>query len=97
MTAENLVRSGKISQYEYDIYIMYEGSDLGRRMLKEHLMSAVMEDPLDNPKAARAQVFAWQDGRRSVWRDINLIIIKINMLMEKEQHDRRDPESSYQL
>jgi hypothetical protein len=81
--ATRLLKEGKINPYHYDIYMLYEGNDLGRRMLKEHLLAAVMEEPVNGT----GEAFAFADGRRSVWREINLIVLNIHKEMEKS-HDR---------
>jgi len=80
----SLFREGKIGQYEYDTYLLFEGSDLGRRILKDRLLAAVMEEPA----TGTGEAFAFADGRRSVWREINLIILNIHKEVEKT-HDRR--------
>ena len=82
----NLLHEGRIGQYEYDTYILFEGNDLGRRVLKDRLLAAVMEEPV----TGTGEAFAFADGRRSVWREINLIILKIQKELEKT-HDNTKP------
>lgn len=80
----NLLNSGKIDRYEYDSYLLFEVGDQGRTYLKNALDAVVLECPL---KCNKDNVM-WVDGRRSVWRDVRLAIVKVNQLLEGDVNER---------
>jgi hypothetical protein len=77
----NLLHEGKIDKYEFDTYLMYGADDLGRDYLKNMLNAIVLEEPI----IGKPIEYGKAEGRRSVWRQIKLIIDKINYLMEGNQ------------
>lgn len=77
-TLSFLLEQKKISLIEYKIYLLFVGNDIGREVLKEMLMSIVMEEPA-TPKPS---LFAWHNGRHSAWRDIQHMIDKVNHQLE---------------
>lgn len=80
-----LYKTGKINTIEFQTYCLYELSPLGHEYLKNMCESVLMEEPI-NPVN---DLFAWHDGRRSHWRDVKLIIQKVNQIMEGKE-DVRD-------
>ena len=82
----NLRKEGKISQYDYDTYLLFVGNDVGSIYLKKMLESILMEEPVKPTK----QLFAWHDGRRSVWRDIKLSIDRTEKLLKGTINDRNN-------
>jgi hypothetical protein len=80
-----LLHKGKINVLEYDTYFLFNIEESGRKYLKSMLEWIIEEDV--NPKTPTA--FAWYDGRRSCWREIKLIINKVNLLLSKEVKDDR--------
>ena len=80
----NLLHARVIDKWEYDSYILFEVTDLGRAYLKNSLEMVVLEDPI-NPNVDTVMKI---DGRRSVWRDIRIAINKINQLLQGEQYER---------
>lgn len=88
--ATNLFREGKIDKQVFDTYILFESTELGRDFLKRMLEAIVLEEP---PLHGEGTAYAWQDGRRSVWRDIKNAINYVNEKMtESKEHDDRDYE-----
>lgn len=79
MSVVDLYNSGKIDHREYRSYLLYEGSDLGREYLRDSFEGVYMEEP---PSLESEASFAWQDGRRSNWRDIKRAIAKVKFLLE---------------
>ena len=75
----NLLREGKIDDLSYRAYITFAGNDVASLFLKQMLESIVMEEPAKPTK----QLFAWHDGRRSVWRDIKRMIDFVSAQLEK--------------
>ena len=73
-----------IREIEYKIFLLFEQTDLGRELLRVMCESILHEEPIDIKKDS----VMWLDGRRSVWRDMKLIITKINHLIEEKKHDR---------
>lgn len=73
-----LLEQQKISLLEYKIYLLFTGNDIGREVLKAMLMAIVMEEPMQPTDT----LFAWHDGRRSTWRDIQRMIDSVNNHLE---------------
>lgn len=82
---QEMVREGRVKQSDYDLWLLFEGNDLGRRLLQDLIINTFMEDPRE---VGTGEAFAFQDGRRSVWRDIKLVLLKIHKEMEVYRHDR---------
>lgn len=78
----NLLTEGKIDKYEFDTYLMFGADDLGRDYLKNMLNAIVLEEPV----SGRGTDYAKVDGRRSVWRNIKLVVDKLNFLLEGNQN-----------
>lgn len=88
----HLLNSKRINPFEYDSYLMFELSDLGRNYLKNALDSVVLEEPMQCKKDNVMYI----DGRRSVWREIKIAINRINSLLEGEQYERPEfPDLEY--
>ena len=81
--AQDLLTNGKIDLDNYETYTLFAGNELGQRFLKEQLLRAVMEPP----PVMEAIAFAWQDGRRSVWREIKMKIEEIENQLKEQNHD----------
>jgi hypothetical protein len=77
----NLLREGKIDKYEFDTYLMFGADDLGRNYLKNMLDAIVLEEPI----SGKPIEYGKAEGRRSVWRQIKLVIDKLNYLLEGNQ------------
>jgi hypothetical protein len=77
---------GKIDQFDYDTYLMFESNDIGRAYLKNMLEAIVLEEP----NTTKSHSFAWVDGRRSVWRQIKASLNHSKLIMEgtTNEHSR---------
>lgn len=76
MEAIDLLEEGKIDRAEYHTYLLFEEIDHGRDYLKNMFEAVCMEEP---DSFSSESPFAWQDGRRSVFRDIKRIINEVNI------------------
>lgn len=80
----NLLHARVIDKFEYDSYLLFEVSELGRAYLKNALEMVILEEPI-NPNVGSVMKI---DGRRSVWREIKIAINKINQLLQGEKYER---------
>lgn len=71
---------GKISDEEYNTYLLFVANDIGALYLKKKLYSVVMEEVTTPTK----QCFTWKDGRHSTWRDISMMICRVEALLKGE-------------
>jgi len=86
MEAKDLLNTHKIKEVDYDNYLIFEVSEEGKKYLKKMFESVFMEDPLVFDSNA---AYAWQDGRRSIVRDIkkSIIEVKTKLKFYKEHND----------
>lgn len=68
----------KIGKEQYDLFLLFTQKQ-GADFLKNQLLRMAMEE---SPTATDPG-FAWNDGRRSAWRDIQNTINYINQLLEQ--------------
>ncbi len=80
----SLLRENKIDKYEFDTYLLFEGNELGRQYLKNMLDAIVLEEPDYNDNLSYARV----EGKRLVWRNIKMLINRINYMIEGTKHDK---------
>lgn len=80
----NLLHAQIIDKFEYDSYILFEVIEHGRIYLKNALEMVVLEEPINQDSSSVMKI----DGRRSVWREIKIIINKINQLLQGEKYER---------
>lgn len=80
----NLLHARVIDKFEYDTYILFEVTDLGRAYLKNALEMVILEEPINSNTESVMKI----DGRRSVWREIKIAINKINQLLQGEKYER---------
>lgn len=77
-----ILNLGKIDRWQYDTYKLFTYSPEAHEYLMNSLDSIIMEEAA----AQTESNFAWQDGRRSVWRDI---MRAINFVKQMEiEYDR---------
>lgn len=72
---EELLKAGKISSEEFDLYMLFQVNELGRKCMDRMMLETYMDEPRD--KEFNGVGFAFYDGRRSVLRDIRRAIFKI--------------------
>jgi|GEM_PF-1045306 hypothetical protein len=87
---DDLLKLKKISQPEYDLYILFQTNELGRKTLDRMMQDTFMDEPSD--KEFGGVGFAFYDGRRSVFRDIHRTILKVQYLIKELQNDTGQPE-----
>jgi hypothetical protein len=73
-----LLNKKEISKEQYDLFMLFATAQ-GTDFLKNKLVEVALEESptVTNPG------FAWADGRRSVWRDIQNTVSHIYKLLEK--------------
>lgn len=78
-----LLNKKKINKHQYDLFLLFTQGQ-GAEFLKNKLLEIALEESptVSNPG------FAWSDGRRSVWRDIQNTIHYIGTLLEEVTDDR---------
>lgn len=77
-----LLKKDQINKEQCDLFLLF-GQGLGSQFLKNQLLNSIMEEtPIPTESG-----FAWIDGRRSVWCDIQHILTHINQLLEGENHE----------
>jgi hypothetical protein len=78
---EDLVKAKKISQHQYDLYMLFHATELGRKCLTRMTEEAFMDEPTAGEFSSTG--FAFYDGRRSLLRDIHRAIdIVVDSLRE---------------
>ena len=77
---EDLLKLKRISQEEYDMYALFTGNELGNRYLKRMVDDTFMDQV--PPPAMTAELLAYAEGRRSIFRDIKFTIERITTLLE---------------
>lgn len=79
---QQLLKKDHINKNQYDLFLLF-GQGLGSEFLKNQLFHSIMEEtPIPTESG-----FAWIDGRRSVWRDIQHTLTHINQLLEGENDE----------
>ncbi len=73
-----LLSKEKITKEQYDLFLLFAQAK-GAEFLKLKLMGVAMEES----PCPTNDGFAWLDGRRSVWRDIQNTINVIHKLLEE--------------
>ena len=77
-----LLKKDQINKDQYDLFLIF-GQEAGNKFLKNQLFHSLMEETLVPTESG----FAWIDGRRSVWRDIQHTLTHINQLLEGENDE----------
>lgn len=80
-----LLSKNKINRDQYDLFVLFS-QPLGIEVLKTKLMNAAMEES----PCPTNDGFAWLDGRRSVWRDIQHTLSYIHQLIEENTGDTHE-------
>ncbi|WP_218814590.1 hypothetical protein [Rickettsiella endosymbiont of Dermanyssus gallinae] len=76
---DTLLSKKKISKEQYDLFLLFSKKQ-GSEFLKNQLLRTAMEES----PAPTNPGFAWTDGRRSVWRDIQNTMTYIHQLLEED-------------
>lgn len=86
---DDLLKRKLISLYEYETYMLFGMGEMGQRWLSQNTKRKFMETPKVAPKDIDlGQAFAFQDGMREPFREIHLILERINNMIQEESHDR---------
>ena len=72
-TLNQLLKEKVIDKFLYDTYLLFELDPKGKAYLKDMITDSCME----SARAFTGAAFAWQDGRRSVWRMIQQHIYQV--------------------
>ncbi len=78
-----LLNKKKINKHQYDLFLLFTQAQ-GAEFLRNQLTRIALEE---SPTATDPG-FAWADGRRSVWRDIQNTINYIYTLLKEITDDR---------
>lgn len=81
---DELLESKKISQSDYDMYVLFQTNDLGRKCYQRMVDETFMDEPIN--KEFRGEGFAFYDGRRSVFRDIRRAIDRVTNILKEENY-----------
>jgi len=77
-----LLQKDQINKDQYDLFLLF-GQGIGYKIFKNQLLNSILEEtPIPTESG-----FAWIDGRRSVWRDIQNTLTHINQLLEGENDE----------
>lgn len=83
---QEMYQKNIIDKYERDTYMLFEINENGREYLKNMLIFIALEQPQMHQFE---NTFAWHDGKRSCWRDISILIGKVNLQLEDYLNDER--------
>ena len=82
VTLKQLLNKKKINKHQYDLFLLFTQGQ-GAEFLKNKLLEIALEE---SPTVSNTG-FAWADGRRSVWRDIQNTINYIFTLSKEITDD----------
>lgn len=82
---DELLKSGKISKPEYDVYMLFHASEMGRNWFEQGLLDTFMDQPA--PDNCKGVTFAYIDGTRNTFRNIKHTLDRIFKLLGEMQHD----------
>lgn len=77
---EQLVELKKISHEEAQIYQLFSMDEVGRNYLNRMIFDTFMDQA--PPPAMTSEILAYTEGRRSIFRELKLIINNIDKLLE---------------
>ena len=66
---EELLKAKKISEEQYELYVLFQVNELGRKTLERMTRAYFMDEPVN--MEFNGVGFAFYDGRRAVFRDIH--------------------------
>jgi len=82
---EQLLEAKMISPEDFDMYMHYQVSELGRKLLTQGTMSTFMDEvPATEFNGER---LGFNDGRRSVFRDVHLAILRVEQKLKEHAND----------
>jgi hypothetical protein len=81
---DELLQLKKININQYEIYMLFEASEVGKKWLNYLRDEAFLDTPLPN---LTPELLAYQHGRCSVARDIIVTVNYIQQLLKEHVHD----------
>jgi hypothetical protein len=82
---EDVLKARKITTAQYETYMHWQGTELGRKQLREGTMNTFMDEvPF---KEMTAEQLAFNEGRRSVFRDVHVAIDIVETAIKEALHD----------
>lgn len=86
---DQLLASKKITPEEYDLYVLYQVNELGRKVRDKAMNEMFMDEPTD--KEFNGVGFAFYDGRRSYFRDVMRTILTVEEIIKDVNNDSERP------
>lgn len=83
MTLDDLVKANKVSYFEGQVYRLFAISDEGRAWFLNKTHETFMDCPPPVPNNMTGAVLGYSEGRRAIFREIHMIIEKIQSLMQR--------------
>lgn len=80
---DELLKAKDILPEQYDVYVLFEASELGRKVLKSMIDHYFMEEPADMDY--KGEGFAYYSGRQSVLREIRRTISFIQKKIKEHE------------
>jgi hypothetical protein len=80
-----LLKAKKISPEDADMYMLFQATELGRKVLDKMTLETFMDEPLGTDR--KGVGFAFYDGRRSVFRDIRRALMNVQDLLKEVNND----------
>lgn len=91
---EEILKAKRITIEQYEVYMLYECTELGRKVFNRMMFDTFMDEPQD--KEFSETGFAFYDGRRALCRDIKRVILFVQDKLKEAEHDntksRPEPE-----
>ena len=84
-----LLSSKKITPEEYDLYVLYQVNELGRKVRDKAMNEMFMDEPKD--KEFNGVGFAFYDGRRSYFRDVMRTILTVEAIIKEMNNAGEQP------
>jgi hypothetical protein len=82
---EDVLKSRKITSEQYDLYMLYQVNELGRKLLHQGMMNTFMDEvPV---KDMTGEQLAFNEGRRSIFRDVYVAIDIVEHAIKEALHD----------
>ncbi len=82
---DDLLKTGRISPEDFDLYMHYQVNELGRKLLNQGTMNTFMDEPSE--KDFTGEKLGFNEGRRSVFRDIHQAINRVQLSIKGSLDD----------
>lgn len=82
---EDVLKARKITPEQYDMYMHYQVNELGQKLLRQGTMRTFMDEvPVEG---MTGEALAFNEGRRSIFRDIYAAINIVEQAIKEALHD----------